>query len=466
MEKQNHKAFRIALAAAFAILLIIALIYFTGVVYFSTHFPFNTYFLGYDISQCRQSAIDEIMQSESDARTLTVLEMDGAQEVIKLSYAVGYRRLVSEPEGGWIPENAGFRWPLSLYETSDLTRTEAITYSEDMVDDAVAALRAMDPANITEPQDARLEWQDDVCVIVPEVDGNELYPDRVENAIRSAIEGDLDFIDLAAEDCYKKADIRSDNEDIVQVYSRYAAINFQKIEIDMTGETITLSPDDVLSFFTGSPAKFILDADAVSEFVQGLKDRYDTYERERPFVNHYGNEITVGTRADTYGFKMDLDATTALLTETLEGHERLAQIKPVWINEAWARRENGCDIGDTYIEVSIADQYLWAYSNGEQVLSTPVVTGNLGNHSTPRGVFRILYMQRDATLVGEDYSSPVSFWMPLTWSGIGLHDASWRSNFGGSIYTYNGSHGCINMPYWAASSLYWTYYAGTPVVIW
>ena len=322
MEKQNHKAFRIALAAAFAILLIIALIYFTGVVYFSTHFPFNTYFLGYDISQCRQSAIDEIMQSESDARTLTVLEMDGAQEVIKLSYAVGYRRLVSEPEGGWIPENAGFRWPLSLYETSDLTRTEAITYSEDMVDDAVAALRAMDPANITEPQDARLEWQDDVCVIVPEVDGNELYPDRVENAIRSAIEGDLDFIDLAAEDCYKKADIRSDNEDIVQVYSRYAAINFQKIEIDMTGETITLSPDDVLSFFTGSPAKFILDADAVSEFVQGLKDRYDTYERERPFVNHYGNEITVGTRADTYGFKMDLDATTALLTETLEGHER------------------------------------------------------------------------------------------------------------------------------------------------
>ena len=81
-------------------------------------------------------------------------------------------------------------------------------------------------------------------------------------------------------------------------------------------------------------------------------------------------------------------------------------------------------------------------------------------------MFRILYMQRGATLTGADYSSYVNYWMPITWSGVGLHDASWRSSFGGRIYTYNGSHGCINMPEWAAYNLYWTYYAGTPVVIW
>ena len=38
--------------------------------------------------------------------------------------------------------------------------------------------------------------------------------------------------------------------------------------------------------------------------------------------------------------------------------------------------------------------------------------------------------------------------------GAGLHDASWRSSFGGSIYKTNGSHGCVNMPYSVAKAIY------------
>ena len=29
---------------------------------------------------------------------------------------------------------------------------------------------------------------------------------------------------------------------------------------------------------------------------------------------------------------------------------------------------------------------------------------------------------------------------------IGIHDASWRDTFGGTIYKTSGSHGCINVP--------------------
>jgi len=35
-----------------------------------------------------------------------------------------------------------------------------------------------------------------------------------------------------------------------------------------------------------------------------------------------------------------------------------------------------------------------------------------------------------------------------------MHDASWRSVFGGEIYKNNGSHGCVNMPYEAAKTVY------------
>ena len=36
--------------------------------------------------------------------------------------------------------------------------------------------------------------------------------------------------------------------------------------------------------------------------------------------------------------------------------------------------------------------------------------------------------------------------MPFVGNSIGLHDASWRGSFGGSIYQSNGSHGCVNLP--------------------
>ena len=53
--------------------------------------------------------------------------------------------------------------------------------------------------------------------------------------------------------------------------------------------------------------------------------------------------------------------------------------------------------------------------------------------------------------------------MPFN-GGIGFHDASWRNTFGGTIYKKNGSHGCVNMPYAAAKTLFENVYAGMPVI--
>ena len=48
---------------------------------------------------------------------------------------------------------------------------------------------------------------------------------------------------------------------------------------------------------------------------------------------------------------------------------------------------------------------------------------------------------------------------------IGIHDASWRSKYGGTIYQTNGSHGCINTPRDAMVQLYESVEVGTPVVM-
>jgi hypothetical protein len=88
------------------------------------------------------------------------------------------------------------------------------------------------------------------------------------------------------------------------------------------------------------------------------------------------------------------------------------------------------------------------------VVSSQCVTGCISKgHGTPTGVYSIFSRDKDRYLRGDGYKSWVNFFIPFN-GGIGFHDASWRSTFGGNIYLYSGSHGCINMPYSAAKKLY------------
>ena len=37
--------------------------------------------------------------------------------------------------------------------------------------------------------------------------------------------------------------------------------------------------------------------------------------------------------------------------------------------------------------------------------------------------------------------------MPFSGNVAGIHDAVWRTEFGGNLYQLEGSHGCVNLPY-------------------
>ena len=118
---------------------------------------------------------------------------------------------------------------------------------------------------------------------------------------------------------------------------------------------------------------------------------------------------------------------------------------------------------DMFVEVDISDQTVELYKDNDIILTTLCVTGK---DSTPTriGYFPIKYKTYDTYLKGPGYNSHVYYWMPFD-GGIGLHDATWRSSFGGNIYTYNGSHGCINLPKKFAYDLYEHAYVGLPVII-
>ena len=133
-------------------------------------------------------------------------------------------------------------------------------------------------------------------------------------------------------------------------------------------------------------------------------------------------------------------------------------------------RELISDMFGNHIELDLSRQHIWFYKDGKLIVDTPCVTGCVRDgNDTPTGVFFLLNKNRDVYLEGYNndgtrYKSFVKYWMRI-YKGIGLHDASWRSNFGGEIYLNNGSHGCINMPKEAAKTTFENIDNTIPVIV-
>lgn len=120
--------------------------------------------------------------------------------------------------------------------------------------------------------------------------------------------------------------------------------------------------------------------------------------------------------------------------------------------------------GEHWIEVSLSEQYLWAYEGDTVVLETYVSTGRDG-FETPEGTFHILTKLESQTMEGviggEYYNVPDVPWvMYFTDEGHALHGTYWHNNFGTQM-----SHGCVNLPMDVAEWMYGWADVGTRVEI-
>lgn len=200
--------------------------------------------------------------------------------------------------------------------------------------------------------------------------------------------------------------------------------------------------------------------------------------RANPYATHY--EVYYSTSPDNSTF-VKLFTTPRLYfntTRLTNGKTYYFRIRPIYVdsdgtvtgtsNKKSCRVTNtayGDYVGGTYIEISIDQQYMWAFKNGSMIESTDIVSGNKGDMDTPKGYYDVVSKSRDIYLNGPGYSSFVNYWMAFIGTSYGIHDASWRSSFGNPIYKGNGSHGCVNTPYYAMQTIYYNIPVGTPVII-
>lgn len=198
--------------------------------------------------------------------------------------------------------------------------------------------------------------------------------------------------------------------------------------------------------------------EAVKAYAETLSESHNVEGTTGSFQTTGGS--TVNLKVDYNGLQVDTEALCLDIAACMQ--EGISETRPAPYLGSTIRE---MPYGGTYIEINLNSQHLWFYKDGECIVSTDVVSGTVAAEmNTPNGVFTLYSKTADTYLVGEDYRSFVSYWMPF-YGAYGLHDSTWRDSFGDDIYLYNGSHGCVNLPLWAAKNLFSNASVGTKVII-
>ena len=419
----------------------------------------HTVINGMDVSGRTAPEVKEMMASGVKDYSLVMRLRGGGQETI-YGADIGLHTVFDGSLEEIIRQQNPYAWPRYLLKGPSYDIQTMITYDEAALEKGLKSLDCFKTANIVVPSDAYLSdyVSGEGYSVVPETEGNELDLPLVKAAAGEGVRTLTPELDLEALGCYREPRIRSGNSSLVA--ARDARNRYVNMTVTYTFGSAreVLDGSTIHQWLLAEGDSVTLNRDLIGDYVKNLASRYNTAYKKRPFKTSYGQTVEV---SGFYGWRINQAAETEELVRILEAGESVVR-EPVYSQTAASH--DGADYGGTYAEVNLTAQHLFFYKDGQKILESDFVSGNVSKgHTTPPGIFALTYKQRDAVLKGEGYASPVKFWMPFN-GGIGFHDASWRSSFGGSIYKTGGSHGCVNMPYAAAKELFENVYAGMPVI--
>lgn len=448
------KTFKIIFAL---ILILIISIYMVGLFFFSDRYMPRTYINGRDFGLVKKSELKKTYEDLSRNFELEIISKDKNLNDKIAAKDFGYIDSI----GSESIDQTAFYWPVASLVPKHYQVDRDLQYNKVALDEKIKSLKPV-LGQKDQSQDAKVIYQDGEFKIQDEVHGNFIKMDEFKNAILGHFGDKKEVLDLEEENLYQEPNITKDSEYIKNQLASYKEVYKKKITFDFDDRKEEVTGQGIIAMYSKTEdGTLALDEEKLKHFVERLAAKYDTYRTNRIF-NSTGLGL-MKVDGGIYGWLTDRPGTRKIVKEALAKEEPVT-VKPAYRQDAVSRKID--DIGKTYIEVDLARQKLWYYKDGVMQLETNVVTGNPNRgNGTPTGTDRIWSRERDRYLTGETYRSKVSYWAPINWSGIGLHDASWRSSFGGNIYRSGGSHGCINIPPGVMKNLYPQTFTGMPVIV-
>ncbi len=456
------------IAIVVAVVAVIVLAYGGVAFYYQSHFLNHTVINNNECSNLTVVEVASILDQQSQAYSLQILGRDenGAQEEIGTITAPEIGMGLADTQGAvqeLLNRQNAFLWIEMLWSTRYHEVIQGVTYDADKLQEQLAQMPALQQKNMIAPQDAYIsEYSENAkgYEIFPETTGTELNLNLVEEVVSTAIMAEESAVDLEEQGCYKTAEVTAEDATLVKACDTMNQWVSAQITYDWNGNKVVVDGDTIHEWIQTDNKDPQLDEEAIGEFVAEQAKEYDTYGKKRKFTTIQGIELTLPGGA--YGWKTDREEEVKELTASIKKGETTSK-EPVYSSKGAQKGSN--DIGSSYVEIDLTNQHLYLFQKGNVVLETDFVSGNMSKPGciTPPGVFGITYKTKNAVLRGADYVTPVNYWMPFN-GNVGMHDATWRSVFGGDIYLTSGSHGCVNLPLDMAAAIYEYMSTGFPVV--
>ncbi|MDI9216549.1 L,D-transpeptidase family protein [Clostridium tertium] len=460
MKKINIREFFENKITGYIIIIFAAIIfvYLLISIFFTNHLFFNTSINGINLSLKTYEEAQDILKGSISDYKLQIIERDGKiEEILGKDIELKFKENNS---GINIKEvQAPLKWIVGLIKKQNYYMNDLVIYNDEKLKNKIKELDCLNK-DIIEPKNVGFKYSNGSYEFIEEIYGNKVDENKLYETIENSILRGEAKLDLNEKLCYENPEYTINSEKAMttkDTLNKYVSTQItylfgNKNEV-LDGNRINewLSVNDDL--------EVIINENSVKDYVLELSAKYNTVGIARNFKSSTGKMVEV--KGGYYGWKINYVAETKMLLENIKLGAVLEK-EPIYTQKGINRDAD--DIGDTYVEINITRQHLWFYKDGELITQGDVVTGDPGKgYSTKLGTYMLNYKQKEATLRGPNYEAKVIYWMPFN-GNIGIHDASWRYSFGGTIYKSNGTHGCVNSPSYLAKTIFDNIEEGTPVI--
>jgi lipoprotein-anchoring transpeptidase ErfK/SrfK len=363
----------------------------------------------------------------------------------------------------------------------------SVSYDKSAVAQAIdesEIVNGSDNYEIVNPRSAFIMYDEKKhdLVVSSGIDGNKIVKKEFKAAVNSAIGRAVKTLSIddntKYSNIYKNAKATVSKKDLQKVLPEYRELAMKFIKWDM-GDNITeeLNPQEIADMLSYKDGKVLWNDEKITEWTEAFAQKYKTVGTKRTYKSHTGAMLS--TAEGDYGFRLEWDKTLAQVKKALkkkmdqsdvDAYAKKADddtkkaitvsLKPIWYSKGYKLNlENKAEDWNStrYFEVDMKEQKAYFIQNGKVVYSTNCITGKPeGKRKTTTGAYWIKQRQLHRVLKGDGYSTPVTYWVRITWTGTGFHAAPWQSwgSWSPSYYLSRGSHGCVNLPGDAAVKIY------------
>ena len=479
--KKSNKHRPRPLAPVLVIVAILLAFYFLGFAVFNFVVYPRSVLNGDDISLQPASEVASSVATSVANHVLSVsdssgfsMEIKGSDVDLKFNDKAFAASIISQ-QNPWL-------WPIAVFSSHDIAPIYESSFDEDSLKDEVDS--AVDSYNqkATQSTDATMAYDNtsSTFAIVAEKQGTALNSDVVEAQVSDALQV-FDSTLVLTDDAYIHPSVTSDDANLQTAVSQANALLGATQSLTVGGTQVAeVTKDQLASWLTiNDDFSVSVDTDAITAWAQGeFSSQLDSVSTTRNYTTPDGSSYTVS--GGTYGWNIDGASLADSISSAIEsGSAGTIEIPMKQTASVWA--PGAADWGSRWIDINLTTQHAKLYDNGSVTWESDIVSGNSAKgYDTPTGVYSIdSYMTSTASsgsrvkLISPEvdaegnptYTSYVDYWIPFIGNLVALHDATWRSSFGGTIYQTNGSHGCVNLPASAAASLYSLVKVGDVVVV-